>query len=64
MGPDKTFSLSTLHDKCEEWSTYLSQQFTTNVSVKVNVEGKGKVIIEVNSASEVDWLIKLMSERG
>ncbi|CAM2821608.1 ParB/RepB/Spo0J family partition protein [Legionella pneumophila serogroup 1] len=61
---DKTFSSATRHDKCEEWSTYLSQQFTTNVSVKVNAEGKGKVIIEVNSASEVDWLIKLMSERG
>ncbi|RMW99912.1 ParB/RepB/Spo0J family partition protein [Legionella jordanis] len=52
------------HAKCEEWSTCLSQQFTTNVSVKVNAEGKGRVIIEVNSASEVDWLIKLMSERG
>ncbi|ETO91964.1 ParB/RepB/Spo0J family partition protein [Legionella oakridgensis] len=63
-GHNKTFSLATPHDKCEEWSTYLSQQFTTNVSVKVNAEGKGKVIIEVNSASEVDWLIKLMSERG
>lgn len=63
-GREKTFSLATPHDKCEEWSTYLSQQFTTNVFVKVNVEGKGKVIIEVNSASEVDWLIKLMSERG
>lgn len=61
---DKTFFSATRHDKCEEWSTYLSQQFTTNVSVKVNAEGKGKVIIEVNSASEVDWLIKLMSERG
>jgi ParB family chromosome partitioning protein len=63
-GRDKTCSLATPHDKCEEWSTYLSQQFTTNVSVKVNAEGKGKVIIEVNSASEVDWLVKLMSERG
>jgi ParB family chromosome partitioning protein len=63
-GREKTFSLATPHDKCEEWSTYLSRQFTTNVSVKVNTEGKGKVIIEVNSASEVDWLIKLMSERG
>lgn len=62
-GRDKTFSLATPHDKCEEWSTYLSQQFTTNVSVKVNAQGKGKVVIEVNSASEVDWLIKLMSER-
>ncbi|HCX3372280.1 ParB/RepB/Spo0J family partition protein [Legionella pneumophila serogroup 2] len=61
---NKTLSLAIPHDKCEEWSTYLSQQFTTNVSVKVNAEGKGKVIIEVNSASEVDWLIKLMSERG
>lgn len=60
----QTLSLAIPHDKCEEWSTYLSQQFTTNVSVKVNAEGKGKVIIEVNSASEVDWLIKLMSERG
>jgi ParB family transcriptional regulator, chromosome partitioning protein len=61
---NKTLSLAIPHDKCEEWSTYLSQQFTTNVSVKVNADGKGKVIIEVNSASEVDWLIKLMSERG
>jgi ParB family chromosome partitioning protein len=60
---NKTSSLTTSHDKCEEWSRYLSQQFTTNVSVKVNAEGKGKVIIEVNSASEVDWLINLMSER-
>jgi ParB family chromosome partitioning protein len=63
-GYGKVFSLVTLHDKCDEWSTYLSQQFTTNVSVKVNAKGKGKVIIEVNSASEVDRLIKLMSERG
>jgi ParB family chromosome partitioning protein len=60
----KAFPLATSHDKCEEWSAFLSQQFTTNVSVKVNAEGKGKVIIEVNSASEVDWLIKLMSKRG
>ena len=63
-GRDKTFSLAKPHAKCDEWSTYLSQQFTTNVSVKVNAEGKGKVIIEVNSTSEVDWLVKLMSERG
>ncbi|HAU1796505.1 TPA: ParB/RepB/Spo0J family partition protein [Legionella pneumophila] len=63
-GRDKISSLAAPHDKCEEWSTYLSQQFTTNVSVKVNAEGKGKVIIEVNSASEVDWLIRLMNERG
>lgn len=63
-GHNKTISSAIPHDKCEEWSTYLSKQFTTNVSVKVNTEGKGKVIIEVNSASEVDWLIKLLSERG
>jgi ParB family chromosome partitioning protein len=60
----KTFSSAKLHDKCEEWSTYLSEQFTTNVCVKVNAEGKGKVIIEVNSASEVDWLIRKMGERN
>ncbi len=63
-GRDKTFNLAKPHDKCKEWSTYLSQQFTTNVFVKVNAEGKGKVIIEVNSASEVDWLVKLMSKKG
>ncbi len=61
---NKRLSLETPHDKCGEWGTYLSQQFTTNVSVKVNSEGKGKVIIEVSSASEIEWLIKVMSERG
>lgn len=61
---NKTMSVAKLHDKCEEWSSCLSQQFTTNVSVKINAEGKGKVVIEVNSASEVDWLIKLINERG
>ena len=61
---NKNHSIVIPHDKCKEWSTYLSQQFTTNVSVKVNTEGKGKVIIEVNSASEVDWLVSLMSEKN
>ncbi|HDV5785709.1 TPA: ParB/RepB/Spo0J family partition protein [Legionella pneumophila] len=60
----KTFSYSRLHAKCEEWGAHLSQQFTTNVSVKVNAEGKGRVIIEVNSVEEIEWLIKLMNERG
>lgn len=61
---DKTSHIVTLHDKCEVWSACLSQQLTTSVTVKVNADGKGKVIIDVNSASEVDWLIKLMNERG
>ncbi|HIF0232809.1 TPA: hypothetical protein ACXYK5_002737 [Legionella pneumophila] len=60
-GGNKKFSSVTQHDKCLEWSTCLSQQFTTNVSVRLNA--KGKVIIEVNLASEVDWLIKKMSEK-
>lgn len=58
---NKAFPLATLHDKCEEWSTYLSQQLTTNVSVKVNARGRGKVIIEINSAREIDWLMTLLS---
>jgi len=55
--PDK---LALPHQKCEEWSDSLSQRFRTQVSVKVNAQGKGRVVIEVNSASEVEWLVKQM----
>lgn len=58
---EEPVKLALPHQKCEEWSDSLSQQFKTQVSVKVNAEGKGKVIIEVNSASEIEWLVKLMS---
>ena len=57
-------SIKTPHEKCQEWSRHLSKQFTTNVSVKVNREGKGKVIIDVNAVSEIDWLINLINEKN
>jgi ParB family chromosome partitioning protein len=60
----KSISLKKFHDKCDVWSAYLTRQFATNVSVKVNMEGKGKVIIEVNSTNEIDSFINLMSNRN
>lgn len=50
------------HEKCGDWSHQLSLKFATNVSVKVNQEGKGKVVIEVNSPDEVDWIVTFMNE--
>ncbi|EHL29699.1 ParB/RepB/Spo0J family partition protein [Legionella drancourtii] len=58
----KNMPIQKYHEKCGDWSHQLSQKFATNVSVKVNQEGKGKVVIEVNSPDEVDWIVNFMNE--
>lgn len=47
------------HERCAQWSSKLSLKFSTKVAVKLNPEGKGKIIFEVNSSEEVDWLVNL-----
>lgn len=44
-------------EQCEAWSRQLTQKFSTNVSVKLNEKGTGKVTIQIDSPEEVDWLI-------
>jgi ParB family chromosome partitioning protein len=44
-------------DKYHYWSSELSKKFSSEVSIKLNNDGKGKVIIHVESPDDVDWLI-------
>lgn len=49
---------STLFEQqCEDWSHRLSQKFSSKVSVKLNANGTGKVVIQINSPDEISWLI-------
>jgi ParB family transcriptional regulator, chromosome partitioning protein len=47
------------HEKCENWTRELSSKFSTKVSVKLTMQGKGTITIHVNSADEVERLIGL-----
>lgn len=51
-------ALSLYHQQCEAWSRDLSQKFSANVSVKLNVKGSGQVTIQVDSPEQVEWLIQ------
>ncbi|MCR9192832.1 MAG: ParB/RepB/Spo0J family partition protein [Gammaproteobacteria bacterium] len=55
---NKKMSLNKNHDKCNDWSHQLSQKFATSVSVKINEEGKGRVIIEINSINEMNLIME------
>ncbi len=50
-------------DKYEYWSRELSKRFSSNVSVKLNNSGAGKVIIHVESPDDVEWLLHHISVR-
>lgn len=63
QGEEKTTPSQKYHEQCKNWSHQLSEKFTTNVVVKVNNQGKGKVVIEVNSTDEIDWLVKFISNQ-
>lgn len=54
-------SINKHHKKCEEWRIFLSKQLSMNISVNVNTKGKGLVILEINSASEMERLLEGMS---
>lgn len=48
------------HEKSEYYSRELSQKFSTKVSVKLNEKGAGRVLIQVDSPSQLDWLMELV----
>jgi len=39
------------------WETELSKKFSSKVTVKLNDNGVGRIIIHVDNPSEIDWLI-------
>ncbi len=45
------------HEKCVDWTRELTTKFSTEVSVKLNPQGKGIITIHVNSIDEIERLI-------
>jgi len=45
------------HPKCHEWSRVLTDKLSSKTSVRLNELGLGKIVIQVESTEEVEWLI-------
>ena len=48
-------------DKCNYWSKNLSSSLSTEVTVKFNDKGCGKITINVDSLDKMDWLIEMLN---
>ncbi len=46
------------HPNCGSWSTELSKKLSSKVRVSLPEAGSGKIVIHVDSADEVEWLIE------
>jgi ParB family transcriptional regulator, chromosome partitioning protein len=46
------------HSECSKWGRALTKKLSSKVTVKLNEQGVGKVVIEVNSESEMKWLVE------
>ncbi len=47
-----------LDNLTSQWTEVLSSKLSSNVTIKLNKEGRGKIHIEVNSVKEVEWLVE------
>ncbi len=45
------------HPQCDEWSRLLTDKLSSKAIVKLNKSGSGKIVIKVESAEEVEWII-------
>lgn len=45
------------HYDTSPWVNELSKKISSKVDIKLNAKGTGKIIIQVNSPDEIDWLI-------
>ena len=48
-------------DKCNYWSKNLSNRLLTEVTVKFNDKGCGKITINVDSLDKMDWLVDMLN---
>ncbi len=47
-----------LDEKVHGWINELTQRLSSNVKIHLNSKGEGKIIIQVNSPDEIEWLIE------
>ena len=50
-------------NEVKEWASKLSKILSSKVSVKINAEGEGSVVVHFSSPNEVDWLIERLSNK-
>ncbi|CAN5425161.1 ParB/RepB/Spo0J family partition protein [soil metagenome] len=47
-----------LENKIQLWTEILTNKFSSPVNVQLNKKGEGKVVIQVSSVKEIEWLVK------
>ena len=57
---NKIINIKKDHESCFEWSFMLSKHLSTNVGVKLNQEGEGRVTIDIHSLSQMEGLLELL----
>lgn len=50
-----------LDERTKKWNKILSQKLSTNVKIQIGRNGKGRVLVEVNSIDEIEWLVENIS---
>ncbi len=49
------------HQNCDAWGRALSSRFPSKVDVRVNESGSGRIVIHIDSTTEIDWLIEQLN---
>lgn len=52
----KSYGMEKKHHQCHEWSRWFSERLKMDVVVKLDSEGKGKVMIEIDSVDDIKRL--------
>lgn len=61
--PEKTTPSEKTIEKNKRWGQALGDALSTKVSVTLNDDGEGKIVIAVNDSQEVEWLLQQIKSK-
>jgi ParB family chromosome partitioning protein len=47
-----------IYEKIHDWEKVLSKKLHSKVNIKIDKNGKGRVVLNVESIDEIGWLVK------
>lgn len=52
------FVINNFNEKIQDWEKVLSKKLHSKVNIKIDKNGKGRVVFNFESVDEIDWLVK------
>lgn len=49
-------------ERIDEWEKILSALLSSKVKINLNEQGEGKVVINIHSSDEIEWLLKIIKQ--